>query len=159
MTWQRTVVRLFPPQTVQLPNDGAAMGIQNMDGGMYFFFKYYDGPIPPLFNLPKQPCAIVATQQANHFDAVRGLLLYPSRVYCFSGVVLTQCCLSSLPPLPLSSTTFQHSSFAVPFEEDRKDPDVWYLDHNYLNTMDTMFRKVDAREYVVGFYSTGPKIR
>ena len=22
-----------------------------------------------------------------------------------------------------------------------------------------MFRKVDAREYVVGFYSTGPKIR
>jgi hypothetical protein len=25
--------------------------------------------------------------------------------------------------------------------------------------MDTMFRKVDAREYVVGFYSTGPKIR
>jgi hypothetical protein len=38
MTWQRTVVRLFPPQTVQLPNDGAAMGIQNMDGGMYFFF-------------------------------------------------------------------------------------------------------------------------
>jgi 26S proteasome regulatory subunit N8 len=57
------------------------------------------------------------------------------------------------------ATFIHHSSFAVPFEEDRKDPDVWYLDHNYLNTMDTMFRKVDAREYVVGFYSTGPKIR
>ena len=52
-----------------------------------------------------------------------------------------------------------NSSFAVPFEEDKKDPDVWYLDHNYLATMETMFRKVDAREYVVGFYSTGPKIR
>ena len=51
------------------------------------------------------------------------------------------------------------SSFAVPFEEDKKDPDVWYLDHNYLATMEGMFRKVDAREYVVGFYSTGPKIR
>jgi 26S proteasome regulatory subunit N8 len=51
------------------------------------------------------------------------------------------------------------NSFAVPFEEDKKDPDVWYLDHNYLATMETMFRKVDAREYVVGFYSTGPKIR
>ena len=38
MTWQRTVVRLFPPQIVQLRNDGAAVGIQNMDGGMYFFF-------------------------------------------------------------------------------------------------------------------------
>ena len=56
MTWQRTVVRLFPPQTVQLPNDGAAVGIQNMDGGMYFFFKYYDGPITPL----------CSTYQSNH---------------------------------------------------------------------------------------------
>ena len=63
----------------------------------------------------------------------------------------------TLTVTPLS--THSRSSFAVPFEEDRKDADVWYLDHNYLNTMDTMFRKVDAREYVVGFYSTGPKIR
>jgi hypothetical protein len=36
MTWQRTVLRLFPPQTVQLPNDGAAVGIQNMDGHVFF---------------------------------------------------------------------------------------------------------------------------
>jgi hypothetical protein len=71
-----------------------------------FFFKYYDGPIIPL----------CSTYQSNHAPSSRpnrqttstlfvGLLLYPSRVYCFSGVVLTQCCLSSLPPLPLSSTT------------------------------------------------------
>ena len=72
-----------------------------------------------------------------------------------------------LTPSPTARThticTHNHiyidSSFAVPFEEDKKDPDVWYLDHNYLATMETMFRKVDAREYVVGFYSTGPKIR
>jgi|EP00949_MAST-11_sp_MAST-11-sp1_P004447 26S proteasome regulatory subunit N8 len=51
------------------------------------------------------------------------------------------------------------NSFAVPFEEDRKNPDVWYLDHNYLEEMEHMFRKVNAREKVVGFYSTGPKIR
>ena len=36
---------------------------------------------------------------------------------------------------------------------------MWYLDHNYLGSMETMFRKVDAREYIVGFYSTGPKVR
>jgi hypothetical protein len=24
------------------------------------------------------------------------------------------------------------SSFAVPFEEDERDPNVWYVDHNYI---------------------------
>ena len=24
------------------------------------------------------------------------------------------------------------SSFAVPFEEDERDPDVWFVDHNYI---------------------------
>jgi 26S proteasome regulatory subunit N8 len=33
------------------------------------------------------------------------------------------------------------------------------LDHNYLENMLTMFRKVNAKERVVGFYSTGPSIR
>ena len=32
--------------------------------------------------------------------------------------------------------------YAVPFEEDTKDPKVWYLDHLYHETMYTMFRKV-----------------
>jgi 26S proteasome regulatory subunit N8 len=36
---------------------------------------------------------------------------------------------------------------------------VFYLDHNYLESMLTMFRKVNAKERVVGFYSTGPSIR
>mmetsp|Transcript_16039 Transcript_16039/g.23599 ORF Transcript_16039/g.23599 Transcript_16039/m.23599 type:complete len:336 (+) Transcript_16039:58-1065(+) len=51
------------------------------------------------------------------------------------------------------------NSFAVPFEEDSKNPAVFYLDHNYLENMLTMFRKVNAKERVVGFYSTGPQIR
>lgn len=51
------------------------------------------------------------------------------------------------------------NSFAVPFEEDRKNPAVFYLDHNYLENMFTMFRKINAKERVVGFYSTGPQIR
>lgn len=51
------------------------------------------------------------------------------------------------------------NSFAVPFEEDSKNPAVFYLDHNYLENMLAMFRKVSAKERVVGFYSTGPEIR
>jgi len=51
------------------------------------------------------------------------------------------------------------NSFAVPFEEDSKNSSVFYLDHNYLENMSTMFRKVSAKERVVGFYSTGPQIR
>lgn len=51
------------------------------------------------------------------------------------------------------------NSFAVPFEEDSRNPAVFYLDHNYLENMLSMFRKVNAKERVVGFYSTGPQIR
>lgn len=47
----------------------------------------------------------------------------------------------------------------VPFDEDRKDPTVWFMDHNYHEDMLAMFRKVSAKERVVGWYSTGPKIR
>jgi len=36
------------------------------------------------------------------------------------------------------------NSFAVPFEEDLKDPSVWFLDHNYLETMFWMFKKVNS---------------
>jgi 26S proteasome regulatory subunit N8 len=34
------------------------------------------------------------------------------------------------------------NSFAVPFDEDDKDRDVWYLDHEYLENMYHMFKKV-----------------
>jgi len=51
------------------------------------------------------------------------------------------------------------NSYAVPFEEDDKNPNIWFLDHNYHENMWTMFRKVNARERVVGWYSTGPKIK
>ncbi|EME32333.1 26S proteasome regulatory subunit N8 [Galdieria sulphuraria] len=51
------------------------------------------------------------------------------------------------------------NSFAVPFEEEEQDSSVWFLDHNFLESMWAMFRKVNAREYIVGWYSTGPKIR
>lgn len=48
------------------------------------------------------------------------------------------------------------NSYAVPFEEHG---DTWYLDHAYLTSMFLMFKKVSAKEKIVGFYSTGPKIK
>lgn len=48
--------------------------------------------------------------------------------------------------------------FAVPFDEDDKDKSVWFLDHDYLDNMYGMFKKVNARERVVGWYHTGPKL-
>jgi len=51
------------------------------------------------------------------------------------------------------------NSYAVPFEEDPKDPSIWFLDHNYHEEMFAMFKKVNAREKVVGWYSTGKKIK
>ncbi|XP_059855582.1 26S proteasome non-ATPase regulatory subunit 7 isoform X1 [Delphinus delphis] len=46
----------------------------------------------------------------------------------------------------------------VPFDEDDKDDSVWFLDHDYLENMYGMFKKVNARERIVGWYHTGPKL-
>lgn len=35
---------------------------------------------------------------------------------------------------------------------------MWFLDHDYLENMYGMFKKVNAREKVVGWYHTGPKL-
>eukprot|EP00850_Spirogloea_muscicola_P005952 SM000028S10046 [mRNA] locus=s28:73567:76368:- [translate_table: standard] len=95
------------------------------------------------------------------------------------------------------------NSYAVPFEEDERSADIWFLDHNYHEAMLAMFKKINAiyapprapptsaprplasapdgrampgsigelphatvaaaataaKEHVVGWYSTGPKLR
>jgi len=51
------------------------------------------------------------------------------------------------------------NSYAVPFEEDEQNPSIWFVDHNFHENMWSMFKKVNARENVIGWYSTGPKIR
>jgi len=51
------------------------------------------------------------------------------------------------------------NSFAIPFEEDEKDPSIWFLDHSYLESMYAMFKKVNAKEKIVGWYSSGPRLR
>eukprot|EP00158_Paraphelidium_tribonemae_P005567 Partr_v1_DN27408_c2_g1_i1_m72357 putative Proteasome (Prosome, macropain) 26S subunit, non-ATPase, 7 len=49
--------------------------------------------------------------------------------------------------------------YVVPFEEDEKDSNIWFLDHNYLEAMWDMFKKVNASEKIVGWYHSGPKLR
>ncbi|KAH8117399.1 Mov34-domain-containing protein [Phellopilus nigrolimitatus] len=51
------------------------------------------------------------------------------------------------------------NSFAVPFEEDEKDSKTWFLDHNYIESVWEMFKKVNARERMIGWYHSGPKLR
>lgn len=51
------------------------------------------------------------------------------------------------------------NSYAVPFEEDDKDASIWFLDHNYHEQMFDMFKTINAKEHVVGWYSTGPRLR
>lgn len=50
------------------------------------------------------------------------------------------------------------NSYAIPFEEDSRNPEVWFLDHNYIDAMGEMFKKINAKEKVVGWYHSGPKL-
>ena len=47
--------------------------------------------------------------------------------------------------------------FAVPFEEDLDEPDVWFFDHIYHEEMFNMMRRINGREKIIGWYSTGPQ--
>ncbi|CCC69102.1 hypothetical protein NCAS_0C01120 [Naumovozyma castellii] len=58
-----------------------------------------------------------------------------------------------------SSTIKVTNSFALPFEEDEKNPDVWFLDHNYIENMNEMCKKINAKEKLIGWYHSGPKLR
>lgn len=57
------------------------------------------------------------------------------------------------------STIRVTNSFAIPFEEDDKKSGVWFLDHNFVESMGDMFKKVNAKEKLIGWYHTGPKLR
>lgn len=32
----------------------------------------------------------------------------------------------------------------MPFEEDEKDPSIWFLDHNYHESMFSMFKRING---------------
>ncbi len=36
---------------------------------------------------------------------------------------------------------------AVPFEEDERDPSIWFLDHSYLENMAHMYKKVNGEHW------------
>ena len=49
--------------------------------------------------------------------------------------------------------------YAVPFEEDLIEPHIWFFDHIYHETMYNMMRKINSKEKIIGWYSTGPSIK
>lgn len=42
--------------------------------------------------------------------------------------------------------------YAIPFEEDPKDSNIWYLDHIYNETLYSMYRKVPFINYNLDQY-------
>lgn len=59
----------------------------------------------------------------------------------------------------LSNTIKVTNSFAIPFEEDERNSSVWFLDHNFIESMGEMFKKINAKEKLVGWYHSGPKLK
>lgn len=51
------------------------------------------------------------------------------------------------------------NSYAIPFEEDERNSSVWFLDHNFIESMGEMFKKINAKEKLIGWYHSGPKLR
>jgi len=49
--------------------------------------------------------------------------------------------------------------YALPFEEDQKDKKVWFIDHIFNESMYEMHQQINYKELIVGWYSSGPKIR
>jgi 26S proteasome regulatory subunit N8 len=58
-----------------------------------------------------------------------------------------------------SDTIRVTNSYAIPFEEDEKNPSVWFLDHNFIESMGEMFKKINAKEKLIGWYHSGPKLK
>merc|ERR1712066_1121860 len=92
---------------------------------------------------------LVLLSAVDHFNRVGNVSRNARVVGCLLGCTKT---IDGKRVLDISN------SFAVPFDEDSKEDKVWYLDHDYLDTMFNMFRKVNAKERVVGWYHTGPEL-
>lgn len=60
---------------------------------------------------------------------------------------------------PNSKTIKVTNSFAIPFEEDVKNSDVWFLDQHYIEQMLQMTKKISAKEKLLGWYHSGPKLK
>lgn len=49
--------------------------------------------------------------------------------------------------------------YAVPFEEEKDDDSIWFFDHIYHEKMYNMMRRINGKEVIIGWYSTGPEIK
>ena len=49
--------------------------------------------------------------------------------------------------------------YPLPFEEDPQDKKVWYVDHVFNEKMFEMFQQINSKEKIIGWFSSGPKIR
>lgn len=58
-----------------------------------------------------------------------------------SGIGVSRC---DLCYRELSNTNSYFFFSLVPFDEDDKDDSVWFLDHDYLENMYGMFKKVNG---------------
>jgi len=50
------------------------------------------------------------------------------------------------------------NSFAVPFDEDKKSP-AWFVDNNFAEEMARMFKKINAKETILGWYHSGGELK
>lgn len=92
---------------------------------------------------------LVLLSVVDHYNRIIGASDRSKRV---AGVLLGQV-------LANGATVNVSNSYAVPFEEDEKNPNVWFLDHHYHEAMNDLFKKVNAKERIVGWYHTGPKLK
>ncbi|XBW35852.1 hypothetical protein QEN19_001424 [Hanseniaspora menglaensis] len=53
------------------------------------------------------------------------------------------------------------NSFAVPFKEDTNNTnsDIWFINQQFIEEMITMTKKINAKERIVGWYHSGPKLK
>ena len=47
------------------------------------------------------------------------------------------------------------NAFAVPFDEDPNQSGIFFIDHNYFESMYDMFKKINIKEKILGWYVTG----
>lgn len=91
---------------------------------------------------------LVLLSVVDHFNRIRTVSSQKRVVGCLLGAWNQK-----------SGAVDVSNSFALPFDEDENDHNIWYLDHSYLEQMAAMFRKVNSKEQIIGWYHTGPKLR
>jgi hypothetical protein len=68
----------------------------------------------------------------------------------FHGKVLSQeISHFSINPILAENNSSSLLFSLVPFDEEDKDKDVWFFDHEYLENMYAMFRKVNGKQCAV----------